>query len=359
MTYQITGRHLKLLGELFNPFEVQMLTGIFKSNISKYTSQDYIDAPLNDVCCCFVIRTLLRNPELSPLKKFNNHGDLLAKLPSLSYSFPFPREQSDTGIYIGRSSASSYSLSRGSSEMTAISIWITILLSHIDDMNKNVEGNIIYQIMEEEALSRFNDGLEFVYEKKGWPKPSSHLVNAKRSVARITGRDILDLQKNEKYNFDNIQIQYLLGSFMAYIATATNKDNIDLPIADPTRSMIVRYLKRYSDKALLPDLVTFEEFKNLIIDLDGILPFPTTISKLGLILGRAGSTIHALNASNIDRRQMPVLSIWSTMLCLELPAIKRHKRKHPMIETIFDEAKARNHNIPELIRHGGWPKKIH
>jgi hypothetical protein len=357
MTKTITGHDLKLLGESFNPFEVQLLTGIFKADISRHTSPLHIDKPLTDACCCFVIRTLLSNPELAPLKEFKHHQDLVNKIAKVGHRFPLPKEAADTGIYIGRSKTSSYSLNRGSNEMTAISLWITILMDHIDGIDKEGTNHFLYKLMENEALSRNPLGMNKIISQRGWSKdsPSNHYHDPLNP--RITGKEIKVLQKDLKYSFDNIEIQYLLGSFMSYISTVTDKNNINLPLNDATKSMLIRFLLEYPDQAPLPDLVEYDEFKNIMVNADGQLPFPTNISNLAIIMGRASSTVHALSADNISRRHMPVLRIWSTMLCRELGAIKKWQNKHPMMKAIHAEIESRDLNISTLIDHRGWPRK--
>lgn len=349
----MTGRHLEALGELFSPFEVQMLTGIFKGDISRLTSARHIDDPINDVCCSFVIRTLLQFPEWAPLPKLKNHSDLLERLKELPDSFPLPSFHTYSGVYIGRSSATSYSLNRGSNEMAAISMWITILLNNFAEFSQQGKDHFLYKLMEEEAYSRNLHGLNSVVMNRGWPKVNPEVNETGKQIPRITGRDIKLLQKDPAYRFDNIQLQYLLGSFMSYVAVNTEAKNIDLPLADATRSLIIRYLKQYPEKALLPKFVEFDEFLKVMQKLDGKLPFPSYPSKLGVILGRGISTINALKAKK--RRNMPVVSVWSTIVMNQLDDMLTQGDQHPIYRAIHQEAQARDISLIDVVLHGGWP----
>lgn len=352
---RVTGRHLNLLSEHFNAFEIQLVTGIFQGEISRLTSAKNIDKPISDAACCFVIRTLLEHPEWAPLPKLNSHSDLVEKLGQLLEKFPLPTTHTFSGVYIGKSSATSYALNRGSAEMSAISIWITIFLRHFDDFKKEGKNHFIYKMMEEEAHSRNLNGLQSIVLNKGWPKKNPEENETGIFVERITGKDIKVLQKDEKYGFDHIQIQHLLGAFMSYISTQTNSKNINLPLADATRSLIIRYLKQYPENAPLPELYGFEEFCEKITELNGQLPVPCNFSKLGVILGRGLTTVNALASG--DRRNMPVLAVWSTMILNHIDEIIKLGYEHPIMSAMKDEALSRGLTMNDIVLHGGWPKK--
>lgn len=354
---RVTGHHLKLLGERFNAFETQLVTGIFQGDISRLTSEKNIDEPLTDACACFVIRTLLKHPEWAPLPKLQHHDDLVEKVEKLPKSFPLPNLGSYSGVFIGKSSTTSYSLGRGSPEMPAITRWITILLSHWDDFVKEGKDHFLYKLMEDEAHSRYLDGMKSIILSKGWSKklPTENELG-RRVPDRITGKDIKLLRKGEKYNYDQLQIQYLLGAFMPYITTQTTKKNENLPLVDATRSLIIRYIKKYPSNTLLPDLVDYDVFRKKMEKVHGKFPLPCSSSLLGVVIGRSISTTFSLK--NGPRRKMPVINVWATIIMNQLDDILKKGKKHFIYKVIEDEAKSRGLSVHELVSHRGWPKKL-
>lgn len=356
-TTRITGRHLQALCDKYNAFEIQLVTGIFQGVISRLTSKANLDKPISDACVCFIIRTLLQRPEWAPLPKLNNHADLVDRIKELPESFPLPNLPTYSGVYIGKSSTTSHCLRKGSAEMFPISIWITILLRHWDDFVIEGKEHFLYKMMEDEAFSRWFNGMNSIVLSKGWSQKLPPENETGRQVPdRIKGKDIKLLHKGKDYNFGHLQLQYILGAFMAYTSTHTAQKNLNMPLNDVTRSLIIRYVKANPEWAILPETISFSDFQEKMSEVNGLFPIPCSSSKLGVLIGRSISTVNAMKSQKRSTDRV-VIHNWATIIVDQLDDILKEGKDHIIYKAINDEAKSRGLTIHDILGHQGWPKE--
>ncbi|WP_286241258.1 hypothetical protein [Neptuniibacter halophilus] len=362
-TTRISGKHLTYLSSIFSGHEIQLITGLYHGDMSRITSQDLT---IDDPCVCFIIRTLIEKPEWAPLPKLNCHADLLKKMETVSSDFPLNTSPTYSGVFIGKSAATAFNLSKGSPEMLAVSVWITLLLKHWDEMVAEGKDHFMYKLLEDEAFSRNLNGLNTIVLNRGWPKkcpPDEERVEFRPPV---TGRNIKSLLRHRRASatpsnaqFDNVELQYLLGSFMAYLTTSMRPGNIDMQLTDATRALIIRYLEMHPENAPLPKLKTFEELQTRLAQLDKSrpdeFPFPCKSSKLGVILGRGPTTVNSLKSKS--RKHMPAISTWITLVLENMEDLLNEGDQHLLAQVVRDEAISRGLTMNDIFLHNGWPKK--
>ncbi|SIQ99055.1 hypothetical protein [Marinobacterium stanieri] len=348
---RITGRDIDELHKRYAAFDLQHMIGLYLSKIQEYCKEGESETNVDDVTRCFVIRTLQQHPELVPGYKYSYYKDLVAVLDSLDEGFILPKNESLAGVWFGRSFSTAYSIKRGREESQQIRIWLTMLLSHMDEIKSQGAAHPLVKVMEQEALAR-STTLQEVIDHKGWPSESETAVS-NSLFPRITGEHLVQL--NEQMS--TIDFQAITGLYPARCYQLKHPRNINNVLKDTTQCLIVRTLLQYPDMAPLPEFRHVPELYEALQKLpaNDVFPdiFPTMKSKMGIVIGRSASITSPLVSGK--REEMRILTIWATILMENLDSIIETGPSHPLVQVILDEAKSRNLTLDQLLEKRGWP----
>lgn len=179
-------------------------------------------------------------------------------------------------------------------------------------------------------------------------------------MERITGHHIVEL----KEHYDMLQLQPLLGMYLAKINTHMSKP--DTPLDDATRCLIIRLLNEAPD--LLPHfkMRSYADLLDTVVPLkaDKRFPLPTNKSSLGVLIGRGFSTNSGLgkalkaDAEQPARKLASVLGVWITLLLQNLDGLLEHGKEHLIYQVMEEEATARGLSLQEITYNRGWPSTI-
>ena len=346
-TERVSGRHIKLLEDQFNYYELQHLLGLYMAKIGQAISPKNIDQPVEDVTRALVIRYLLEFPHKANLLKYSTYSDLTNRLESAKSSFPLPTKKSSSGVIFGRSLSTQGSLEKGRKEMQVILTWLTIFINQFKDIEKLGKKHFLYKIMEDEAISRGLTLQDIIYNR-GWPKNSNR--DSSHDKNRITGEHIILLMEQ----FDYYDLQFLLGLYVAKLSQIVSKKNVHFPVEDVTRSFIIRVLLEKPELAPLPPLSCFADLTSTVKEMPlANFPLKTNQSNLGALLGRSISTVNGLLKG---RKEMRVISIWIDILLDNLEGLNEQGKDHPIYRMMEAEANSRGVTLQSIEYNRGWPK---
>lgn len=339
---RVTGRHIKHLQNRYDTLYMQHYLGMPHVKIQKKLKPEVIDQPEDNTTLCYIIRTLFAAPELIPVYKLANFDSFIRTIKTLPDSFPLPNDESSAAVWFGRSYSSSYSLRNGRSLIRVLKIWFSMIINHIDDIQKFGKAHPIVQAITTEAKVRgFN--LHTLLENQGWPKehidPNTHIEDIPNYSERITGHHLLELSKR----FDSIDFQNAIGMDRAKISILTNKQNISKPLNDVALCSVVRVLLESTDFAAVVKLNSLEDLINKIDSLppNDVFPrlIPKTLSGYGSLIGRGATSVHGLIHG---KRESHSIALWVTTLLNNMDEILVEKERHPLLQVMIDEAKSRN-----------------
>lgn len=166
----------------------------------------------------------------------------------------------------------------------------------------------------------------------------------------LRGADVQVLR--ELLGISSLDMHWLLGSDVPKYRTTKEGVN-QLPLSDPTESILVRYLLKYPEAAFVPQMPTLEDVFPLIAEKfkteEGAMP----ARKLGPLLGMSGWTGNQwLKGSEPSRKATRLFKL----IMDDVNEFGEDEAFRRYVEVVNEEARARGfyEGIEQVQREGSW-----